>query len=286
MNRRKPIIAVVTGGFATLLLGLAGCNPHTQSSANVTIDSLSIDTTVVLNPKAKLSPTCQVKLSLMFLHSSDNADTLTQKINRALLQAVSDKTDASLAPTVFADSLKMGYINGYKQDIQEFYDADLKRGMTEKEIPAWYSYAYSTTTTLAKGKEGIWNYTVTNFQNTGGAHPNTWSKWINIKGDNGQVLTKQNVFLPNTDKAVCQLIMKRLIEEANSRLDTDTITSLEGLRSVGALLEGDLYVPDNFRLGQEGITFLYNPYDIAPYSMGAFELTVPYTELKNYLVQK
>lgn len=39
----------------------------------------------------------------------------------------------------------------------------------------------------------------------------------------------------------------------------------------------------NFSVSEEGVTWTYNPYEIAPYSMGAIELTVRWTDLKPYL---
>ena len=72
----------------------------------------------------------------------------------------------------------------------------------------------------------------------------------------------------------------------NRKLETDTLTCLEGLNEVGVLLDTDLYIPDNFLLGKKGVTFLYNTYDIAPYYMGRFELTVPYKEIDIYLNKK
>lgn len=39
----------------------------------------------------------------------------------------------------------------------------------------------------------------------------------------------------------------------------------------------------NFSVSEEGVTWTYNPYEIAPYSMGAIELTVRWSDLKTYL---
>ena len=39
----------------------------------------------------------------------------------------------------------------------------------------------------------------------------------------------------------------------------------------------------NFSVSEEGVTWTYKPYEIAPYSMGAIELTVRWTDLKPYL---
>ena len=39
----------------------------------------------------------------------------------------------------------------------------------------------------------------------------------------------------------------------------------------------------NFSVSEEGVTWTYKPYEIAPYAMGAIELTVRWTDLKPYL---
>ena len=284
-GNNKWALALIGGCMAAGICG-TGCKPATHTANTATIDSIRIDTTLVLDPKAKTSPSCKIDISLMYLKTGNKKDTLTGKINQAFMKAISEKIDKTLPPRFFADSLTNRFIADYKQDIQEFYRADEQSGTTQDEVSAWYSYAYSVTTTLQKGREGVWVYDVTNFQYTGGAHPYTWSQWVNVDAATGKVLASKDVFLPNTEKAICSLLQQKLIEETNNALDTDTITSLDGLHSVGVLLEGDLYIPDNFQLGKEGITFLYNPYDIAPYSMGEIRLTLPYADLKNYLILK
>ena len=94
------------------------------------------------------------------------------------------------------------------------------------------------------------------------------------------------MFAKGSERDICGLILDKLLAESNKKLDTDTLTCIEGLQSVGILLDTDLYVPDNFLLEKEGVTFLYNTYDIAPYYMGRFQLTVTYEEINTYLIKK
>ena len=42
----------------------------------------------------------------------------------------------------------------------------------------------------------------------------------------------------------------------------------------------DIYAPQNFIVGEDGITFIYNPYEIAPYTKGNTELTLSYDTLR------
>ena len=99
----------------------------------------------------------------------------------------------------------------------------------------------------------------------------------------GKLITADDVFRKEDNAKICSLIMKELIKEVNKKMETDTISSIEGLQSVGILLDTDIYIPENFMLGKDGVTFYYNRYEIAPYSAGDFSLTVPYDDINVYL---
>ena len=49
------------------------------------------------------------------------------------------------------------------------------------ELPTWYNYEYGLTTYFSEGKEGILNFIAETFEYTGGAHPNSWNKWMNFE---------------------------------------------------------------------------------------------------------
>ncbi len=286
MNRRiillTATVLAVTGCFF-----MQGCIQQ-HAPAFPEIASIQADTTVLLKPEVETSPDCRISIDFMYLKPASPTDSVSEAVNRIFYETVSEKTAGAgaLTPEAFVNSMKEGYIDGYRKNLQKFYDADLHNGVKQEDIPAWYNNEYEITSTLEMGRDSVWNYQVSIFEDTGGAHPNTRGKWVNIDAATGKLLTRKDVFLPNTDQAICEMILKQLLNEANKRLETDTISSIEGLRSVGALLEGDLFVPDNFKLGKDGVTFLYNRYDIAPYTMGDFQLTVPYAEIENCLLKK
>ena len=76
----------------------------------------------------------------------------------------------------------------------------------------------------------------------------------------------------------------RLITEMATRLEDSSITSLEGLQNAGILNSTNMYVPDNFLLEKEKVSFLYNKYDIAPYAVGVITLSLPYTSVEKYMI--
>ena len=219
----------------------------------------------------------------MYLQPGDEKDSISSIINSKLQRIAFGEAYSDMKPGEAISSVVNKYVQNYQKELTKFYEADLHNGMKPEDIPAWYNYEYEITSELNLNNDSIWNFSVNTFKDTGGAHPNTTIKWANLLAKSGKVLTKELVFKKDKEKEIIDLILKHLIDEVNQRLETDTITSLEGLKENGALLDVDLYIPDNFMLLEDRVSFLYNRYDIAPYAMGEFIIDVPYAEIETML---
>ena len=231
--------------FSTMML--PGCIGNGTAGGNeVSVDFIPMDTTVYLDEANTESPKCQIKINFKYLKSANKNDSLTQVINQVLEDAFSSAHAGAASPQAFVSSIKESLAGDYLKDVQGSYQTDLKNGMKPDEIPNWYNYEYEINSELQEGKDSIWNYAVTTFQYTGGAHPNTWAQWVNIDAANGKKLDKSEVFAKGAEEDICRLILDKLLAEANKKLETDTLTCVEGLQAVGILLDTDLYVPDNF----------------------------------------
>ena len=55
------------------------------------------------------------------------------------------------------------------------------------------------------------------------------------------------------------------------------------LKDAGYLYSMDIFPSENFILNDETITFVYNPYEIAPYALGSIELIITYSEVSQIL---
>ena len=281
MERKKFLLAVVAVSSAFGLL-FQGCIEKKSRISLSDIYSVKTDTTVYLTEEEN-SPTCKISIDFNCIKTANPDDSIVNSINTKLMNCVSEGEPASLSPDAFVKNIVSGYINDYKNSLSELYEEDKHNIKNPDELPGWYNYEYDIDTEIGISLENILNYDVTIFHNTGGAHPNTFLKWINIDTNTGEILTKQDVFVAGKDNEICQLILQKLIDETNTRMETDDMHTAEDLQEYGILLNSELYIPDYFRIGNDGITFLYNRYDIAPYSMGDFQLTVPYTEIKPYI---
>lgn len=281
MKKRTLINTAFLLGMASSLMFQGCIDTKTVNPAKVS--SIQSDTLVSLKAGDSNSPQCRISIDFMYLEPGSETDSISQEINSILQRVAFGANYSSFLPAEAVKETVRKYSTDYQKELIKYYEADIHNGMKPEDIPEWYNYEYEISSELKLNPDSIWNYSVTVFKNTGGAHPNTSIKWSNILASTGKELTKDMVFRKDKEKEIIGLIMKHLIEEVNTRLETDTITSVEGLRENGALLDVDLYIPDNFMLKEDCVSFLYNRYDIAPYSMGAFLIDVPYAEIETML---
>ncbi len=279
--KKGNLIRLVGASCFTICFLLPGCNEKRQ------IDTERIKT-IQVEKQAHLqdddeSPTCRITICYNYLADENEADSVARYINHTMLGKLLSKEYAELSPEEAVDSFMNVYIANYRKDIRDFYLEDLKNGVPKYELPSWYNYEYSLTTEFADGKEGMLNVTSEVTEYTGGAHPNTWGQWMNFDKISGRVVTTEDVFISGSELSVSKLLLDELIMEMADRLEDKSIQSLEDLQREGILTSTDIYVPDNFLLQKDGVAFLYNRYDIAPYAVGDIVLYLPYTEIALFM---
>ena len=114
----------------------------------------------------------------------------------------------------------------------------------------------------------------------GGAHGIESIHFANLDPRSGAAITLADLLEPGSEDKLESIIEARFravreIEEGVSLADA------------GFTFEnGEFELPDNFAIGEDALTFYYNPYEIAPYSMGATELVIPFEAIAELLERK
>ena len=125
-------------------------------------------------------------------------------------------------------------------------------------------------TTACKSRH-LQTYSATYSDYTGGAH-GMYGIICNVFDlTTGAVVTEQDLFADGYKEGVTALLKQSLAAYlAENEVEEDM----------------DFGVPEpyeNFAVSEEGVTWTYNPYEIAPYAVGAISLTVAWSDLKPYL---
>tara|TARA_R110002012_G_scaffold312248_1_gene522474 strand:- start:6365 stop:7075 length:711 start_codon:yes stop_codon:yes gene_type:complete len=116
--------------------------------------------------------------------------------------------------------------------------------------------------------DAIISIAITSYLNTGGAHGNLVISFLNFDALTGQSLKNEQLF--NNFSAFKTL--------ANDYFN-DHIADKKEL-----YFEPDTFIlPENIGYNDSGIILLYNSYEVAPYSTGLTEFTIPFNAVMPYL---
>lgn len=112
----------------------------------------------------------------------------------------------------------------------------------------------------------------------GGAHPNYAATFTSFNLMTGARVTLADVLVAGYERPLAQ------IGEREFRI-SHGIKPGTSLRDAGyTFFKNDTFaLNDNFWLGPTGVTFYYNTYEIAPYSMGVTELLLPYPQIRELI---
>ena len=194
-----------------------------------------------------------VKATTKYILLNDHPAIAHRAINNTLENSLKGN-----APTISAalDS----FLTEAKAFFEEFPNVPTGYGMELTQSAIW------NTPTILSIEE--FNYTY-----TGGAHGNYGSVYYNFNTVNGQLIQLKDILIEDYElplKAIAESIFKETYLEKG----------MTNYSEAGFYFEEDRFkMANNFALTKEGLKFLYNPYEIAPYAMGQQEILIPYAAL-------
>lgn len=112
---------------------------------------------------------------------------------------------------------------------------------------------------------------------TGGAHGGYSTYFINIDPSTGKKITLRDKFKPGFEETLRQ-IAETLFHE--------TYASADSISDDGFMFEfpdGMFTLNNNYGFTRDGLKFIYNIYEIAPYAAGSQEIIIPYRDIRDLL---
>ena len=249
--------------LSTFLFLLAGCS----STDEVTkFNVVTADKSVSLSA-AEGSPQCNVHLELSYA-TEDNGHK-AEIINNIIEQRLLNIEDLTMQEA--ADSFANIYTARYKE-LLPLYNQDRSDGKKTE----WYNYHYILKTEIENGYKGTSVYHVYLDYYEGGAHGISQHLTMNFEQSTGRQLMLPDIFVPGFESRLSTILHKALCEYVGVKTDKE-------LKNQGYLFSTDMFPSENFILGDDAITFIYNPYEIAPYEKGSIELKIAYNAVDEIL---
>lgn len=220
-----------------------------------------------------------------FAHVKEDAPTLTIDINLPTIDLGNKENTARLDSTLALEIFSLphslrescdSFISNQKKDfdwLRNEYHNLKEEGMPPGLMRQYCDIVGKT----LRGYKGYMNYIVSREEYYGGAHPYTYHIFLNIDPATGSEITFYDIFKEGCEEALTAMLLDKLMQHANA-------CTMDELHEKGYLyLDTGLFISQNFLLGNDSITFLYNRYEIAPYALGDITLTLDYTTLKDIM---
>jgi len=214
-------------------------------------------------------PSCIFDLNVLKANGTDTlfADAFNFDISEFLFDKRT--TDVRGAMITFIDSI----INLFKEENKEEIRFAKEEGYEPRDID--YEYVINTEVHYGNNRDIIGHF-INMYQYTGGAHGGTFITCRNLRLEDGSVVTLDDYFKPGYEDVLLPVLEKKLLEYAEC-------SSRDKLDEHGYFSNEPMFVSPNFEIRQDTIDFIYNQYDIAPYSTGITTLSVANDEIRSIL---
>ena len=262
--------------IALLIAGcwLASCSNTGQPSRNLQFEEITLSKSEHLFADES-KPACNLSIDFAFVN---NANTIGAKdsINAYLLSALFGKKYQQLSPQEAMEGYAKEYVTNYRADLEPMIQKDIDNHIDKDQLTAWYSYEQELKGSIETYKGMLLSYCTYKNEYSGGPHGMYTTEFTNLNLSTLQPILLDELFVEDYQETLTELLWYQLA------LDNGVETRDE-LEEMGYATTGELAPTENFYISEDGITFYYNVYEIAPYSMGPTQITLSYDMLEYIL---
>ena len=176
-----------------------------------------------------------------------------------------DVVDMPDVPTACKDWVEE-LTSSYEEDASDFAE-------NFDEEDAWiYNWSFSVAGTFDSAcKARDWQtYRISSEDYTGGAHGTFGVSYLVFDLKRGEMIGEEEFLDMDASEELCDLIYDKILEDLDEEM-WDAIYETPTLNG-------------NFRVDDEGVTWIYNPYEIGPYVLGSLTAQLSWDELAPYLL--
>ena len=239
-------------------------------NVGLSFNTLKSDTTIYLFNDSSY-PKCRIDISLEFAKEASNEE-LKNSIDRFIIQStLGDRYDTMNVENAVAEYIK-DYIVEYKN-----LEADLKEGDQSLLVGASYNYDNIIESKFTYKDQNILSLCNNSYLYTGGAHG--MSSQYNYVYDqrDDKIVRLNNIFDESSYTELGNLIVGQVTTDKG-------YTDSAKLYDDGYFSIDEIFPTENFSVNTDGITWVYNPYEIAAYSAGQTSVFIPWFKVAKYTI--
>lgn len=254
------------GGMIMLLLLVQSCQ---KSSELIETKKYSLSETTCF------SDGCTDSMFIQF-----DIDFPIKAQNKAALKPIQTRLLHDLFGDNYMDMDINDAITNYYQELLTEYKLDyeslIKEVESKNDSIEWrYNNEQILTSHVIYCQGNILSYAIERYVYTGGAHGINTRIFLSFDINTGNSLNEEDIFKEGYETDLTPILIDCLIEQYD---DMHSVADLQERYDVNAIQPNN-----NFYISADGITYIFNPYEIAPYALGETEILIPVEKIKPYL---
>ncbi|MDE7165539.1 MAG: DUF3298 and DUF4163 domain-containing protein [Bacteroidaceae bacterium] len=209
-----------------------------------------------------------VKLSIDFPDYTDKR--VNEAIAEQMSEAIGGTYEGSYADP---DSLITHYTTNFRKEIEA-----IRQELAEYDMPS--DWAYTQDLLIKKGYETdrLVTFTFREYNYSGGAHGSNKAYGMTFRKSDGRRMGTDVLNQTVNDEGWIEMRINGLMKYFDVKNEKDLTACLLGLEVY------EIPAPSaQPYFTEEGLTFIYQQYEIAPYAAGMPSYTIPYDQLESYL---
>lgn len=257
-------------------LNILSCDQNRSKKNDVEFDKLEVNEKVFLLPVNDTTlPFSQVEIELTYPKKFNNKEDLARLQQIFNGTFFNDQSYDSLSPQEALKKYLESYTIEYRELSNQYYQD--KANLKSSEMPSWYWYYLHKSNEILFEDKSILSYSVEHSDYTGGAHGSLNVMYYIIDLENLTTVTQEDIFKPNYHNFLTSKIIEKLMEKYE-------VNEADQLINEGFFDINEIEPNNNFWMNNEGIHYVYNQYEIAPYSMGPIEVTIPFEDITSIII--
>lgn len=257
-----------------LIGSLTGCQNNKPASEcnDLQFEKLTIDTTFQMTSNPE-SPKSEFKLKMDY-----PIQTPDSQLQVVVEQFIVDSYFGSDFSTMSPQEAAMKYCERYQADYQNEGKEVMKEyGNDWSNVSPWYNFFEHSTGEAVYCANKVLSYCVFFSIYRGGAHDFQSSKCHVLDLQTLCRVYLVDLFSPDVTPDVSVLLRQSLAKQHGCK-------NIAELKDTLHIFEPEeVEISDNFYVSEEGITWVFNPYEIAPFSSGAIKASLSWQQLAPYL---
>lgn len=210
---------------------------------------------------------CSISILLHYPSKFKNSEVL-EKVQAQILTYSFDSSYTNFTGKQAVDSFAISTFDNYTYFINEA----LKRKVSLKNPVVFHNEEWKMNTMILYNDNDILSYELNRYSFTGGAHGMESTQYLVFDLTTGNKITEHDIFIDGFEPKLADLLKKQLMFDNGFESEEQMLTS-------GYFSAENITPNGNFSLTNEGITYIYNPYEIGAYSLGQTEITIPFAKL-------